>query len=48
MMTAVRRLTIYFTLIMLLAVSISTGYIASDWPHWCERFGWCQPAALSR
>jgi hypothetical protein len=32
-----RRLAVYLTLITLLAISIATGYVASDWPHWSQR-----------
>jgi hypothetical protein len=36
-----RRLSVYLTLIVLLAVALAAGYIASDWPHFCRSVGGC-------
>jgi protein-S-isoprenylcysteine O-methyltransferase Ste14 len=36
-----RSLAVYLTLLVLLAVSIAVGFIASDWPRWCRWLGWC-------
>jgi protein-S-isoprenylcysteine O-methyltransferase Ste14 len=36
-----RSLAVYLTLLVLLAVSIAAGFIASDWPRWCRWLGWC-------
>jgi hypothetical protein len=36
-----RRLAVYLTLVVLLAVSLAAGYIASEWPRYCHRLGWC-------
>jgi len=38
-----RRAAVYLTLIALLAVSGTIGWIAADWPQWCMRLGWCTP-----
>jgi len=38
-----RRAAVYLTLIALLAVSGTIGWIAADWPQWCTRLGWCTP-----
>jgi hypothetical protein len=41
MMNAMRAVVVYLTLLLLLALSIGAGFIASDWPHWCARAHWC-------
>jgi hypothetical protein len=41
MMKSMRALVVYLTLLVLLALSIGAGVIASDWPHWCSRWHWC-------
>jgi len=41
MMNSMRALVVYLTLLVLLALSIGAGVIASDWPHWCSRWHWC-------
>jgi hypothetical protein len=38
---AMRAVVVYLTLLLLLALSIGAGFIASDWPHWCARAHWC-------
>ena len=35
-MPRMRTLAVYLTLLLLLALSIGAGFIASDWPHWCS------------
>jgi hypothetical protein len=32
-----RPVLVYLTVLVLLALSLGVGYIASDWPHWCAR-----------
>jgi hypothetical protein len=40
-----RAVVVYLTVLLLLALSVAVGYLASDWPrvcadrHWCEQ-GW--------
>jgi hypothetical protein len=41
MMNPMRAVVVYLTLLVLLALSIGAGIIASDWPHWCARAHWC-------
>jgi hypothetical protein len=41
MMDPMRAVVVYLTLLLLLALSIGAGIIASDWPHWCARWHWC-------
>jgi hypothetical protein len=41
MMTAMRAVVVYLTLLLLLALSLGAGIIASDWPHWCARMSLC-------
>jgi hypothetical protein len=36
-----RAVVVYLTLLLLLALSIAAGYIASDWPRWCAGRHWC-------
>ncbi|HWW21916.1 MAG TPA: hypothetical protein VNZ06_14040 [Steroidobacteraceae bacterium] len=36
-----RSLIVYFTVAVVLAISIGVGFIASDWPRWCHRAQWC-------
>lgn len=38
-----KRFAVFLTLILLLAVSIAAGWIAADWPRWCQRAQWCDP-----
>jgi len=38
---SMRSLAIYLTLLLLLALSVGAGIIASDWPTWCRRAQWC-------
>jgi len=38
-----RAVVVYLTLLLLLALSIGAGLIASDWPYWCTRWHWCAP-----
>jgi hypothetical protein len=40
-MLAMRSAVVYLTLLLLLALSIGAGLIASDWPHWCRLAHWC-------
>lgn len=42
-MKQMRAVVVYLTLLLLLALSIGAGFIASDWPHWCARWHWCAP-----
>jgi hypothetical protein len=41
MMNPMRAVVVYLTLLLLLALSIGAGFIASDWPHWCAWAHWC-------
>jgi hypothetical protein len=41
MMHAMRSLAVYLTVLILLAVSVAAGCVASDWPNWCHRLQWC-------
>jgi hypothetical protein len=41
-----RRLSVFLTLVALLAFSLAVGWIASDWPHWCRSLGWCDGRGL--
>ncbi|MFT3906304.1 MAG: hypothetical protein QM718_08375 [Steroidobacteraceae bacterium] len=36
-----RRFTVYLTVVVVIAISLVAGWIASDWPVWCARLGWC-------
>jgi hypothetical protein len=36
-----RRLAVVVSLILLLALSLGAGWIAADWPHWCQTLGLC-------
>jgi hypothetical protein len=38
-----RRFRVYAAVVAVVVVSIATGVIASDWPHWCARLAWCEP-----
>jgi len=41
MMTVMRAVVVYLTVLLLLALSLGAGIIASDWPHWCARWHLC-------
>lgn len=41
-MTVMRAVAVYLTLLLLLALSLGAGIIASDWPYWCARWHLCQ------
>jgi hypothetical protein len=41
-----RRLPVFLTLVALLALALTAGWIASDWPHWCRWLGWCDGQGL--
>jgi len=41
-----RRLSVFLTLVALLAFALAAGWIASDWPHWCRALGWCDGRGL--
>ena len=43
MMTGMRTLAVYLTLLALLLVSLAAGFFAADWPQWCRREHWCAP-----
>jgi hypothetical protein len=36
-----RSLVVYLVLLLLFAVSIGIGVVASDWPGWCRWLNWC-------
>jgi hypothetical protein len=36
-----RSLIVYFTVVLVLVISIGVGFIASDWPRWCGMAQWC-------
>jgi hypothetical protein len=38
-----RALVIYLVVLVLLVISLGTGYIAADWPRWCRSWHWCAP-----
>jgi len=40
-MSNMRSLIVYLTVLILLAISIGVGFIASDWPRWCRLAQWC-------
>lgn len=40
-MFVMRVLAVYFTLLILLTVSVAAGYFASNWPQWCHSLNWC-------
>jgi hypothetical protein len=42
-----RRIAVFLTLAVLLAVSLSAGYLASEWPDYCRRLGWCAASGLT-
>jgi hypothetical protein len=42
-MSHMRSIIVYLTLVVVLAVSIGVGFIASDWPRWCRMLQWCSP-----
>jgi hypothetical protein len=48
MITSMRRLAVYLTLIVLLAVSFAIGWVLSDAPRYCARIGWCAPLPANR
>jgi hypothetical protein len=41
MITSMRRLAVYLTLALLLAVSFAIGWVLSDAPRYCAQLGWC-------
>lgn len=38
-----RIVFVYLTLLALVLVSLGAGFVASDWPRWCNRAHWCAP-----
>lgn len=40
-MSDMRSLIVYMTLLALLVLSIGAGFVASDWPRWCHMAHWC-------
>jgi hypothetical protein len=42
MITTMRRLAVYLTLIVVLAASFGIGWVLSDAPDYCARLGWCK------
>jgi hypothetical protein len=36
-----RAVVVYLTLLLLLALSVGVGYLASDWPRVCAARQWC-------
>jgi hypothetical protein len=48
MITGMRRLAVFLTLTVLLAVSFAIGWVLSDAPRYCARIGWCAPPPASR
>jgi hypothetical protein len=36
-----RAVVVYLTVLVLLALSVGLGYLASDWPHVCADHHWC-------
>jgi hypothetical protein len=48
MITPMRRLAVYLTLIALLAVSFAIGWVLSDAPRYCARIGWCAAPPANR
>jgi hypothetical protein len=43
MMTVMRTMVVYLTLLLLLVLSLGAGIVASDWPHWCAEWHLCAP-----
>jgi hypothetical protein len=43
MMGLMRAVVVYLTLLLLLALSLGAGFMASDWPRWCSRLSLCTP-----
>jgi len=41
MMTFMRAVVVYLTLLLLLVLSLGAGIVASDWPHWCAEWHLC-------
>jgi len=41
-----RRLAVVVSVVLLLALSLSAGWIAADWPHWCRMLGLCDGQGL--
>ena len=41
-----RRLAVAVSLFRLLALSLGAGWIAADWPHWCDTLGLCDGEGL--
>ena len=40
-MSDMRALIVYAVLLLLLAISVGVGLVASDWPRWCRMAQWC-------
>jgi hypothetical protein len=36
-----RSMIVYLTVLILLALSVGAGLVASDWPRWCHAAHWC-------
>jgi hypothetical protein len=43
MMTLMRAVAVYLTLLVLLAISLGAGLLASGWPRWCAQWHLCGP-----
>lgn len=41
MIRDMRRFAVYLALLLVFAISLAAGWVASDWPRWCVRLGWC-------
>jgi hypothetical protein len=48
MIVFMRRLAVYVTLLVVLAISLAIGWVLSDAPHLCQRIGWCAAAPTQR
>jgi len=36
-----RRFVVFLTLVLLLALSVATGWLAAYWPQWCRVLDLC-------
>lgn len=41
MMQPVKRLAVYLSVLVVLVISVSAGWVAVNWPNWCRRLQWC-------
>ena len=46
MIPDMRRLAVYLTIALVVAVSVTAAWIAADWPHYCRMLHWCDGHGL--